>query len=609
MEKKKRKSQLGYFLRRYLKPQSGQVLLLLILLFIDIGLQLLNPQLLRAFIDQVTSKGALTPLLIITILYISIVCITQALAVAVTYFSERIAWTSTNQLRVELMEHCLRLDLRFHSEWTPGELIERIDGDVNALSNFFSLFVFNVLGNILLLTGVLLLLFREDWHVGLALTLFSAVAVLTLYKSRQIAGPAIYAFREANANTFGFIEERLRGSDDIRANGAGAYVMLRFFQLARDFYRKGWKAAAYIHGFTALTTFLFAIGYAIALTMGVYLFTRSAITIGTVYLFFQYTALIRQPLENITQEFRDLQSAGANFKRIQDLYEIQPAIADGTGAVLPPGPLEIAFSNVTFAYRAGEPVLNDITFNLPAGQTLGLIGRTGSGKTTLSRLLCRLYDVSTGTIRAGNIDIKDAYFSDLRQHIGIVTQDVQLFHASVRDNITLFDPDIPDQRILEVIKALELDAWYQTLPNGLDTQIVASGNLSTGEAQLLAFTRVFLKDPGLIILDEASSRLDPATQRLIEHACNKLLAGRTAIIIAHRLETLQHVDSILLLEHGRIKEYGAREALAQDAHSFFAKLLHTGNAFFTEAADQLFENITEDTPSEQMNENVYHHLS
>lgn len=609
MEKKQRTSQIGYFLHRYLKPQAGQVFLLLLCLFIDIGLQLLNPQLLRAFIDQVASKGPAAPLLLITILYIGIVFLTQALAVAVTYLSAQIAWTSTNRLRVELMEHCLRQDLRFHSERTPGELIERIDGDVNALSNFFSLFVFNVLGNILLLTGVLLLLFREDWHVGLALTLFSVIAVFTLYKSRQIAGPAIYAYREANASTFGFIEERLRGIDDIRANGGGAYVMLRFVQLARDFYQKGWKAAAYIHSFTALTTFMFAIGYAIALTMGVYLFTRSAITIGTIYLFFQYTTLIRQPLENITQEFRDLQSAGTNLKRIQDLYEIQPAIADGAGAALPSGPLEISFSNVTFAYGTGEAALSDMTFTLPAGQTLGLIGRTGSGKTTLSRLLCRLYDLSTGTIRAGAVDIKDAYLSDLRQRIGVVTQDIQLFHASVRDNITLFDPGIPDQRIVEVIKALGLDAWYQSLPHGLETPIASSGHLSTGEAQLLAFARVFLKDPGLIILDEATSHLDPATQQLIEQACHKLLAGRTAIIIAHRLETLQHVDRILLLEQGQIKEYGAREALAQDAHSYFARLLHTGNAFFTEGVDQLFENMTEDTSSELTNEKAYRQLS
>jgi ABC-type multidrug transport system fused ATPase/permease subunit len=221
-------------------------------------------------------------------------------------------------------------------------------------------------------------------------------------------------------------------------------------------------------------------------------------------------------------------------------------------------------------------VLHDISFQIAAGRTLGILGRTGSGKTTLTRLLFRLYDVSDGAIRIGGADIRDLRFDNLRQRVGMVTQDVQLFHATVRENLTFFDSSIPDQRILDVLEQLELLPWYQSLANGLDTVLAGSGGLSAGEAQVLAFTRVFLREPGLVVLDEASSRLDPATERLIERAVDRLLAERTGIIIAHRLATVLRADDILILEGGRIREYGEREALRNNPRSRFAELLRTG---------------------------------
>jgi ABC-type multidrug transport system fused ATPase/permease subunit len=224
-------------------------------------------------------------------------------------------------------------------------------------------------------------------------------------------------------------------------------------------------------------------------------------------------------------------------------------------------------------------VLKDVTFTLAPGTLLGLLGRTGSGKTTLTRLLLRFYDPQSGVIRLGGTNIRDVSLHILRQRIGMVTQEVQLFHASVRDNLTLFDPQIPDARILEVIEELGLGPWYRTLPTGLDTALAPGGsNLSAGEAQLLAFARVFLKDPALVILDEASSRLDPATEQLIGRTTERLVRGRTAILIAHRLATIERVDEILILEDGRVLEHGKREALRDDPTSRFARLRRTGLA-------------------------------
>ncbi|MCE2395506.1 ATP-binding cassette domain-containing protein, partial [Candidatus Poribacteria bacterium] len=235
------------------------------------------------------------------------------------------------------------------------------------------------------------------------------------------------------------------------------------------------------------------------------------------------------------------------------------------------------FQNVSFAYHEGVPVLHDVSFHLQPGRVLGLLGRTGSGKTTLSRLLCRFYDPISGELYLSGVSVGLARLSDLRQRVGMVTQEVQLFQGSLRDNLTLFEKTIDDEKIITALRTLELETWYRALPNGLDTEIGSGGSgLSAGEAQLLVLTRVFLKDPGLVILDEASSRLDPATEALLEQAITQLLKNRTAIIIAHRLSTVQRADEILILEEGRIKEHGEYGRLVSDPNSIFLGLLQTG---------------------------------
>ena len=206
-----------------------------------------------------------------------------------------------------------------------------------------------------------------------------------------------------------------------------------------------------------------------------------------------------------------------------------------------------------------------------------MLGRTGSGKTTLGRLIFRLYDVKAGSIKVNDADLREAHLDTLRRNIAIVTQDVQLFRASIRDNLTFFDRSIPDEKIIATLEELELGDWLKTQPKGLDTELdTGSRSLSAGEAQLLAFTRVFLRNPGLVILDEASSRLDPATEQRLERAIDKLLKNRTAIIIAHRLDTVHRADEIMILDKGTVSEYGNRKQLAADPNSRFYQLLQTG---------------------------------
>jgi ATP-binding cassette, subfamily B, bacterial len=566
----------------YLRPEWRKTTLLAVLLFSGIGLQLLNPQIMRSFIDAALARAELGTLATYALLFIAVGLVNQVLTVATTYVGQDVGWRATNRLREDLARHCLNLDLGFYHERTPGELIERLDGDVTALSNFFSQLVVRVIGSGLLVMGTLVMLFREDWRVGLVLTVFAIVAMVTLNRARNLAVPQQREERQASANLFGLLEERLAGLDDIRANGAGAYTMLRYHERMRDLFQKGRKAIVLRSVTWLLAMGLFTVGNALTLGLGAYFFLIGAITIGTVYLFFQYTQMLQQPLEQITNQLQELQRATASIQRIQELRQIQSRVKDGPGALLPAGPLRVEFDDVSFAYAdeadaEDDLVLRELSFQLAPGQILGLLGRTGSGKTTISRLLFRFYDPTSGAIRLGGADSRTARLPELRRRVGIVTQDVQLFSATVRDNLTLFDRAISDERVLTVINELGLDGWYASLPDGLETKLDSGGaGLSAGEAQLLAFVRVFLRDPGLVILDEASSRLDPATERLIERAVDKLLKNRTGVIIAHRLATVQRADEILILDGGRIGEHGRRADLARDPSSRFAQLLRVG---------------------------------
>jgi ATP-binding cassette subfamily B protein len=270
------------------------------------------------------------------------------------------------------------------------------------------------------------------------------------------------------------------------------------------------------------------------------------------------------------------QQATGGIVRVRELLATDPQVLDGEGAPIPAGPLSVELDRIWFAYDA-EPVVKDVSWRLDPGQVLGLLGRTGSGKTTISRLLFRLHDVTAGAVRLGGTDVRHARLSDLRSHVGLVTQDVQLFAGTLRDNVTLYDQTISDGTLRHVFASLDLDRWLDELPEGLDTVLGATARgLSAGEAQLVALARAFLRNPGLVVLDEASSRLDPHTEERLDHAITRLLQGRTGIVIAHRLATVERADSIVILDAGQVAEHGRREDLASDPASRFSQLLRAG---------------------------------
>ncbi len=598
---------------RYLRPFRARVLLLASLILVGISLQLAAPQAIRLLLDTAQSGGELRLLLTAGILFFIAVISKKVIVLYTVYLGEDLGWAATNQLRADLVSHCMRLDMGFHKLRTPGELIERIDGDVSALADYFSDLVVQVLGNSLLVIGILTLLFLEQWQFGLVGATYAVLALGLLHLLRTPQVNVAREIRQGYADLYGYLGERLAGTEDIRANGGETYVMNRLYPLMAFVTHKRLRQELWWGLSFSSNYMLYVLALVATLALVGYSYWQGTLSIGTAYVLVYYIDLLESPLKNIRRQAESLRRAAASIERIGAFFAIETAVKETAFAKLPSTAPMIQFDGVSFAYKDKLPIVNgqlpiandqspisnpstssgqvlqsqnvlhDVAFELESGKILGILGRTGSGKTTLTRLLFRLYDVDSGAITLDGVDVRAVSLSDLRRHVGLVTQEVQLFAATIRDNLTLFRnyddqrTPIDDAQIIAAIETLGLESWFRALPNGLDTALEEGGKgLSAGEAQLLAFTRIFLRDPRLVVLDEASSRLDPTTERLLERAIDRLLQNRTGIIIAHRLGTVQRADDVLILENGRVVENGRRTALAANSNSRFYSLLQTG---------------------------------
>lgn len=561
------------FLLEAFKPLAGRLMTLLLFLLISIGLQLYNPYLLRDFIDGATEGISIGSLIRISVIFIVVALGYQLFSIILTYMGETIGWRATNAVRIKLARHYLAMDTSKQRQYSPGEIIERIDGDVGVLQNFFSHFLVKLTGNLAVIVGVLVLLTVQDWRIGIALGVFACTTFFLLEKIRAAAEPYWEKARDINARFFGFVAERLEGKEDLRSNGGLIYVMNGFHRFLKLWFPMLRKAQLLGYSMWIATICVFAVGSCIVLGIGGTLYIQGTMTLGTLFMLLQFTEILMDPVEKIREQLNDLQKANASIRRIIDMLAIQPTIRSGDMPIAASGAFGIEFDQVSFSYSENKPVLQSLNFKLEPGRKLGLLGRTGSGKSSIAKLLMRLYDPVIGVIRFNGLDIRDYDLQGFRKRIGFVSQEVKLFNASLRDNLTLYNPYISDQSLLERITELGLKPWFDALPNGLDTLLLESGSgLSAGEGQLISLVRVFLLDPGLVILDETSSRLDLNTELMIEKAITRLLSGRTAVIIAHKMSTIRLADEVMVISAGHIVEYGDRARLYEDPSSHYYQL-------------------------------------
>jgi ATP-binding cassette, subfamily B, bacterial len=564
----------GRALIALLRPDARRWAVLGALLGASSALALAGPLVVRAIVDRATDGAGTATFVGLALLFLAIAVTTQVIAVVVIRYATVTAWGTTNELRLRMTRHVLGLDHEFHRTHTPGELIQRVDGDVTSVSDFLSRVVPKATGGLLLIVGTLTVLSVLDWRIGLGMLVYLAAAVVVLLTMRHRAIHEAADEMGALARLYGGIEERLTAAEDLRSNGAGAHAMWRFVEDSggmlhssvrrqRAFIRMWWAVQGAV-----------TLGSIVALIASAALVSNGAITLGTGFLLFQYVLLISRPLEDLVHQLEVVQKANGAMVRVVDLLAVEPTIVDRGTVSPPPGALGVSCRQVSFAYGANadeQVILHDLDLDVAPGRSVGVVGRTGSGKTTFSRLLLRLVEPTAGTITLGGVPITDIPMAELRRRVALVPQEVELFEGTIRDNVTLFDDAPVDAEVEEALRRAGLRALADA---GVHRTLGAGGTgLSAGESQLLALARVWLRRPDLVVLDEATARIDPVTEQRLDTAVAQLIEGRTTFVIAHKLSTLRMVDEVIVFDHGRIVEHDDREVLARSGSSRWRQLL------------------------------------
>ena len=550
-------------------------------------LALTGPIILRAVIDRAADGATIAELSTLAVLYLAVAVVAQSSALAVAYLSTTAAWETANALRLQLADHVLGLDHEFHRAHSPGELIQRVDGDVSRVSDFLAIVFIRATSALVVIGGVVVVVTVIDWRVGIAMAVYVAATGYVIYRQRDASVEESADEMSASARLYGGLEERLTASEDIRANGAGAYAVGRFVEDAsyhvQATVRRERSTLRMWRRLTAAVT----IGAALAIVGGAIGVQSGVFSIGTAFLLFQYSQQIRRPLDEFINDFEVIQKANGAMLRVMRLFAISTTVHDadddGIARSPEPGPLSVAFEGVSFDYGDGEPVLDRLDLQVAPGRSVGVVGHSGSGKTTVSRLLVRLVDITAGELRLGGVPIHLIGKEELRRRVAVVPQTVELVNGTIRDNLTLFDDQVDDAAVDQALREVGLDRFAGDRRN----EMLGPGGsgLSAGEGQLLALARVWLREPDLVVLDEATARVDPETEARLEQAIARLFENRSVFVIAHRLSTLRRVDEIVVIERGKIVEHGPRARLEADPDSRYRELLTVANEQAAESAE------------------------
>jgi ATP-binding cassette subfamily B protein len=556
-------------LLRYLRPYRGRVALAVFLLIVLSGLALVGPYLTKVAIDQAIAAEGIDRaerfrvLTRMGLLYLLVLVLEFTLQYVQVWITQQIGQKVQYDLRMQIFRQLERMSLRYFSRNPVGRLLTRVTSDIEALNELFTAGVVEIFGDVFLLGGIVAAMLLLD--VRLALTLFTVLPFL-------FAASAIFrvrvrdAFRDVRTRVSklnAYLQESLVGMQVIQLFGAEKRSFARFDALNRDHLLAHLRTVFYFAVFFPVVEVIGAVAVALLVWKGGGSVLQGTITFGALAAFLQYTAQFFRPIRDLSEKYNILQSAMASSERVFELLDTEPEIVAPEPSVRP-GPMRdaIRFENVSFAYNGDEFVLRNIDLTVRKGERIALVGATGSGKSTLVTLLGRFYDVSEGTIRIDETDIRAMDPRDLRKRIGTVLQDVFLFSGTVDRNIRLGNETIPREKMIDAARVANADRFIERLGDGYGHILRERGaGLSAGEKQLLAFARALAADPEIFVLDEATSNIDSETEALIQEALERILEGRTSLVVAHRLSTIRNVDRIVVLHHGKIREEGTHEEL------------------------------------------------
>jgi subfamily B ATP-binding cassette protein MsbA len=555
----------------YLKPYWRQLVLISMLLLVWTGLDLLPPLFQGAVVDRVIIEGDLSQLLPLIIGLIVVYAALQLVSAADLYLRHALGERFILDLRVRLYEYLQRLSLSYFERTSTGEIMSRITNDVNELENFVTHGSSLTLVDLLRLAGTSIVLLWLDWRLALVALLPVPLLAVALRLFNRRVRPIYRQVRDRLGDINARLQDNISGIRVIQAFGQERAALDRFLAESVAYYQ------ARVRGIRIWSTFFPAIrlvastGTVLVLAVGALLVVDGSMTVGTLVAFLAYTTALYQPINRLTEVDNIIQQAIAAGERIFELLDEEPEIQDAAGAEgVPEIEGEIQFDRVFFRYGGAEPpeneyVLHDVTFHVAPGQVIALVGPSGAGKTSIANLISRFYDPTQGRVLIDGQDVREMQIKSLRDHIAVVLQETFLFNTTVRDNLLFAKLDASEEEMVAAARAAYAHDFIIELPNGYDTEIGERGvKLSGGQKQRLALARAILADPRILILDEATSSVDAEAEYLIQQALDRVLQGRTAIVIAHRLSTVRSADKIIALEEGRIREVGDhRELMAQ----------------------------------------------
>jgi ATP-binding cassette subfamily B protein len=555
-------------LYEYVAPQAPLIALSLLLMFVVMAAQLAQPYLIKLLIDEHILKAQPRGLGRLAAAYLLVFLIEMAARYGQLYSMERTGQNVILALRGRLFAHLQALDSAFFDRYPVGRLMTRVTTDVEALADLFSSGVVSLLGDSLKAVAIVAILWWLDWR--LALATFAIVPVLFAL-SVAFRGRIRQAYRDVRrriARINAYLQEAISGMFLVQLFRRETEGLREFEAINRDHRDAELRSVVYESAFSAVIELVGTLATALIIWYGGGQILRGALTFGTLVAFLEYTARFFGPIRDLSSFYAVMQSAMASLERIFSLLDTRPAIADPAGAPASPPPARglVEFDAVRFAYRPGEEVLHGVSLRVEPGERVAVVGATGAGKTSLIKLLIRLYDPTGGAIRLDGLDLRSLPLRSLRSRVGVVLQDHFLISGTIAGNIAFGDRSLSDERIRDAARLVRADDFIRRLPAGYDEVVRERGsNLSVGQKQLVSFARALAYDPRILVLDEATSSVDSETEGLIQEALRTLLEGRSSLIIAHRLSTVVGADRILVLHHGRLVEEGThRELLARD---------------------------------------------
>ena len=547
----------------FLGPYGRRMVAAFVLMLIASGLSLAAPYLIKLAIDQYIAEGDTVGLSRVAILTAGAFVGLYLASVGQQYWLSWVGQRVLATLRAQLFQHLQQLPLGYHDTHIVGVTISRVINDVAVINQLLSEGLITLVGDVLVLVGIVTVMLSMSPR--LALLSFSVLPLMALatYLFARRAKVAFRNTRSSVAAVVGDLAEDISGMRVIQAFAQEDMSQERFDEVNRANREAHIAAMSLSFVFLPSVEFLGTLATAIVLWFGGLSVARGELTLGVIVAFLSYVTRFFQPIRELSQLYTTVQAAMAGGERVLELLDSQPEVADQPGASeMPPIEGLVELRDVSFSYRGDELVLFDVNLTVELGQTVALVGVTGAGKTSIANLIARFYDVTEGAVLIDGIDVRQVTQRSLRKQMGLVPQDPFLFSGTIADNIRFGRPDAPDSVVEEAARLSNAHGFIVALPGGYDTEILEGGvNLSIGQRQLICIARAVLADPRILILDEATSSVDMVTEALIQEALQRLLAGRTAIVIAHRLSTVRNADVICVVQAGRIVERGCHEEL------------------------------------------------